>query len=161
MSSWLELFIQLMFSQNDTENNSITELRMVSNLYLLCVFSCSVVSDSEIPWTVAHQAPLSMRFSRQEYWSGLPCPPPGDLPNPGIKPRSLTLQADSLLSSRQVSLVWFFWLVEKPQFGFFYKLFKCFCVVIVILPLNFPLTTMSWCLKCCRRVSILFHIIQK
>ena len=46
--------------------------------------------------TVAHQAPLSMEFSRQEYWSGLPCPPPGDLPNPGIKPRSPTLQEDSL-----------------------------------------------------------------
>ena len=40
-------------------------------------------------WTVAHQAPLSMGFSRQEYWSGLPCPPPGDLPNPGIEPISL------------------------------------------------------------------------
>ena len=41
------------------------------------------------PRTVAHQAPLSMGFSRQEYWSGLPCPPPGDLPNPGIEPKSL------------------------------------------------------------------------
>ena len=41
------------------------------------------------PWTVARQAPLSMGFSRQEYWSGLPFPPPGDLPDPGIKPRSL------------------------------------------------------------------------
>ena len=40
-------------------------------------------------WTIAHQAPLSMEFSRQEYWSGLPCPPPGDLPNPGIKPKPL------------------------------------------------------------------------
>ena len=40
-------------------------------------------------WTVAHQDPLSMGFSRQEYWSGLPCPPPGDLPNQGIKPTSL------------------------------------------------------------------------
>ena len=40
-------------------------------------------------WTVSHQAPLSMGFSRQEYWSGLPCPPPGDLPNPGLKPTSL------------------------------------------------------------------------
>ena len=44
-------------------------------------------------WTVAHQASLSMGFSRQEYWSGLPCPPLGDLPNPGIEPRSPTLQA--------------------------------------------------------------------
>ena len=41
------------------------------------------------PWTVAHQAPLSMGFSMQEYWSGLPCPHPGDLPNPDIKPTSL------------------------------------------------------------------------
>ena len=41
------------------------------------------------PWTVAHQAPLSMGFSRQECWSGLSSPPPGDLPNPGIKPTSL------------------------------------------------------------------------
>ena len=45
------------------------------------------------PWTVAHQAPLSMGFSRQEYCSGLPCPPPGDLPDPGIKPKSLTSPA--------------------------------------------------------------------
>ena len=54
------------------------------------------------PWTVAHQAPLSMEFSRRGYcWSGLPFPPPGDLPNPGIKPASPVspaLQADSLLS---------------------------------------------------------------
>ena len=49
-------------------------------------------------WTVAHQAPPSMGFSRQEYWSGLPFPSPGDLPNPGIKPRSPALQADSLTS---------------------------------------------------------------
>ena len=45
---------------------------------------------------VASQAPLSMGFSRQEYWSRLICPPPGDLPDPGIKPRSPALQADSL-----------------------------------------------------------------
>ena len=43
------------------------------------------------PWTVAYQAPLSMGFSRQEYWSGLPFPSPGDLPNPGIEPGSPTL----------------------------------------------------------------------
>ena len=48
--------------------------------------------------TVAHQALLSMGFSRQEYWSGLSCPPPGDLPNPGIEPRSPALQVDSLPS---------------------------------------------------------------
>ena len=48
------------------------------------------------PMDLAHQAPLPMGFSRQEYWSGLPFPPPGDLPNPGVKPRSPALQADSL-----------------------------------------------------------------
>jgi len=60
--------------------------------------SHSVVSNSVTPWTVAHQALLSMGFSRQEYWSGLPFPSKGDLPNAGIKPRSLPLQGDSLLS---------------------------------------------------------------
>ena len=50
------------------------------------------------PWTVAHQAPPSMGFSRQVYWSGLPFPSPGDLPNPGIKPRSPAFQADALTS---------------------------------------------------------------
>ena len=44
------------------------------------------------PWTVTHQTPLSMGFSRQEYWNGLPCLPPGDLPEPGIEPESLTLR---------------------------------------------------------------------
>ena len=58
----------------------------------------SVMSDSSIPWTVAHQASLSIGFPRQEYWSGLPCPSLGVLPNPGIKPRGPTLQADSLPS---------------------------------------------------------------
>ena len=50
------------------------------------------------PWTVARQAPLSMGFSRQEYWSGWPFPSPGDLPDPGIEPRSPALQADALTS---------------------------------------------------------------
>ena len=54
---------------------------------MCCVLSCSVVSNSLwAPWTVVRQAPLSMGFSRQEYWSGLPCSPPGDLPNPGSNP---------------------------------------------------------------------------
>ena len=44
-------------------------------------------------WTVAHEAPLSMEFSRQQYWSGLPCPPPGNFPDPGIKTASLTSPA--------------------------------------------------------------------
>ena len=65
--------------------------------YLMAISSMcvnySVVSDSATPWTAACQAPRSMEFSRQEYWSGLPRPPPGDLPNPEIESRSLTLQA--------------------------------------------------------------------
>ena len=52
------------------------------------------------PWTVARQAPLSMGFSRQEHWSGLPFPPPGDLPDPGTEPRALALQAVSLPSEQ-------------------------------------------------------------
>ena len=62
------------------------------------VKSLSPVQLFATPWTVAYQAPLSMGFSRQEYWSGLPFPSPGDLPNTGIKPRSPALQADALNS---------------------------------------------------------------
>ena len=66
-----------------------------------CWFSCSVVSDSATPWTVARQAPLSMGFSRQEYWSGLSFPSPGNLPNWGIEPGSPASQADSSLTKLQ------------------------------------------------------------
>ena len=64
-------------------------------------FSRSVVSDSAIPWTITYQAPPSMGFSRQERWSGLPFPSPGDLPDPGIEPGSPALQADALPSEPQ------------------------------------------------------------
>ena len=60
------------------------------------VKSLSRVRLFAIPWTVAHQTPLSMGFPRQEYWSGLQFPSPGDLPNPGIQLLSPALQADSL-----------------------------------------------------------------
>ena len=60
--------------------------------------SLSCVQLSATSWTVVYQAPLSMGFSRQEYWSRLPFPSPGDLPNPGIEPGSPALQADSLWS---------------------------------------------------------------
>ena len=60
--------------------------------------SLSCIRLFATPWTVAHQAPPSMGFSWQEYWSGLPFPAPGDLPNPGIVPRSPALQADALTS---------------------------------------------------------------
>ena len=55
--------------------------------------ACSVASDTATPWTVAHQAPLSMGFPKQEYWRGLPFPPPGGLLNPGTE---LHWQVDSL-----------------------------------------------------------------
>ena len=59
----------------------------IITLCMPCMVSCfSCVQLFATPWTVACQALLSMEFSRQEYWSGLPCPSPGDLPNPGIKP---------------------------------------------------------------------------
>ena len=59
------------------------------------VKSLSRVQLFATPWTVAHQATLSMEFSRKEYWSGLPFPSPGDLPDPGIESRSPALQADA------------------------------------------------------------------
>ena len=62
------------------------------------VKSLSRVQLFATPWTVAHQAPLSMEFSRQEHWSGSPFPSPGVLPNPEIEPGSPAFQADSLLS---------------------------------------------------------------
>ena len=67
----------------------------------MCIVKVKLLSRVRLfatPWTVARQAPLSMGFSRQEYWSGLPFPSPGDLPNPGIEPRSPALQADALSS---------------------------------------------------------------
>ena len=62
-------------------------------------FMRSVMSDSVTTWTVACQAPLSIRFSRPEYWSGLPFPSPGNLPNPGIKPMFPALAGGFLTTS--------------------------------------------------------------
>ena len=69
------------------------------------VKSLSHVGLFATPWIVAYQAPQSMGFSRQEYWRGLPFPSPGDLPDPEIKPRSPTLQADTLTSEPPGKLV--------------------------------------------------------
>ena len=77
--------------------------------YILWVKSLSHVRLFATPWTVAFQAPSSVGFSRQEYWSGLPFPSPGDLPNPGIEPWPPTLQADALPP-------WTLW-DEKPIFS--------------------------------------------
>ena len=67
----------------------------------LAAYSSSRVRLFATTWTVAHKVPLSIGFSRQEYWSGFLCPPPRDLPDPGMEPRSPALQADSLLLSHQ------------------------------------------------------------
>ena len=69
------------------------------------VKSLSRVRLFATPWTVAYQAPGSMGFSRQEYWSGLPFPSLGDLPNPGIEPRSPALQKDAFHLSHQGSIM--------------------------------------------------------
>ena len=74
----------------------------------------SIMSDSATLCTVALQAPLSMGFSRQEHWSGLPCPPPGDLPNPGIKPTTLT---SPTLAGGFFFLFFFFFLPLAPEVG--------------------------------------------
>ena len=66
------------------------------------VKSLSRVRLFATPWTVAYQAPPSMGFSSQEYWSRLPFPSPGDLPNPGIEPRSPALEADTLTFTFEV-----------------------------------------------------------
>ena len=77
------------------EHQSESEVKSLSRVQLFAT-----------PWTVAHQTPPSMGFSRQEYWSGLPFPSPGDLPDPGIEPRSPTLQADTLTSEPQGSPIY-------------------------------------------------------
>ena len=85
----------------DLANENVNGDTLLSHCcYLLpkCICHSVVPASFVTPWTVAHQAPLSMGFSRQEYWSGQPFPSPGHLPDPGIKPGSAALQADSLQS---------------------------------------------------------------
>ena len=77
-------------------NGLFTEITVSFHLPMCQLFSCVCLFVT--PWTVACQAPLSMGFSRQEYWSGLPFPSPEDLPDQGIEPESPALQADSLTS---------------------------------------------------------------
>ena len=101
-SSWKEKL-----TEGETDSCSDGRAMLSSVQFSSVAQSCATLCD---PWTVAHQAPLSMGFSRQEYWSGLPFPSPGDLPDPGIKPTSPTLQADTLTSAPP----------GKPQFQIWY-----------------------------------------
>ena len=90
-------FIKRLFS------SSLSAIRVVSSVYLK--LSClSRVWLFAIPWTVAYQALLPMEFSRQEYWSGLTFPSPGDLPNAGIEPRSPSLQAAEVTDTSPCNL---------------------------------------------------------
>ena len=74
--------------------NGLFYLKNIFGIGLFYFFNLFFIQN----WTIAHQGPLSMGFPGQEYWSGLPFPSPGDLPDPGIEPRYPVLQADSLLS---------------------------------------------------------------
>ena len=79
-------------SKNKQVNKHVKQQRGGMYVALCLCLAASAVSDSETWWTAACQAPLSMGSCRQEYWSELPCPPPTDLPNPGIESSSPTLQ---------------------------------------------------------------------
>ena len=81
---------------DETQNTPAS--KFTASFVVVAFYSLSRVRLFVTWWTVAHEAPPSMGCPRQEYWSGLPFPSPGDLPRPGIKPRSPALQADSLQS---------------------------------------------------------------
>ena len=81
---------------HDRDPSGLVARKLRKNMYIVKLLSR--VRLFATLWTVAHQAPLSMGFSRQEYWNALPFPSPGDLPDPGIRPRSPALQANALTS---------------------------------------------------------------
>ena len=77
---------EIIFTSLKADYYSCIKITDVGIFWHVCVLSC--IQLFAAPWTTAHQVPLSMQFSRQEYWSGLPFPTPGDLPDPGIEPTS-------------------------------------------------------------------------
>ena len=111
-----------MYKQSENFNKGIENILKVPNrnhrtekYHESEVKSLSRVRLFAIPWTVAHQAPPSTEFSRQEYWSGLPFPSPGDLPDPGIEPGSPAFQADALTSEPPGNSKWIKDLNVKPE----------------------------------------------
>ena len=140
----------------------------------------SVMSDSLLLWTVAHQAPLSMAFSRQEYWSGLPHPSPGDLPNPGIEPEppmSPALQADSLpLSHGESPLdfiydiwdIWFFSWKTIDNYPYFshlksktlWILMAKDCLILTSFPVENTLKRKGFCISCWSYKPYIFVVLK-
>ena len=96
---WMPLFSHclILSAHARTHTHTLTLTLSHTHRSAKSLQSCPTLCN---PWTVAHQTPLSMGFSRQEYWSGLPCPPPEDLPSPGIEP------ASPLLHCRQILYHW-------------------------------------------------------
>ena len=90
-------------------------------MYMCLVLACLVISDSATPWPVACQVPLSMEFSRQEYWSGLPFPSSGDLPDPGIEPIFLAFPASPAWAG------WFFtsWTTGEAHMPYICVYYSC------------------------------------
>ena len=105
------------------------------------------------PWTAAYQALPSMEFSRQEYWSGLPFPFPGDLPNPGIKPGSPALQADALPSEppgiighyKILKIVLYTIQLVLVSYLFYLEWFVSVNCILLIYPLPFPFSNRMSC----------------
>ena len=125
----------------DVESNSSGQQTWATDIPSVCVCVCvcvcmlSCVWLSVTPQTVAHQAPLSMVFSRQEYWSGLLFPSPGDLPDPEINPASLALQVDSLpqLTYNFILLEWRDHVTPYSTFSFkFQVLHICWWLSVMI-----------------------------
>ena len=127
-SDFLIILKNVLYSNYYCSSHQIQALHSIGMFLCVCQ-SLSRVRLSATPWTVAHQAPLSMAFSRQEDWSGLPCSSPGDLPNPGIKPASLmsaVLADKSFLyhglhlgspQSKTLEPFWKHWLGASPRSG--------------------------------------------
>ena len=125
---WISLYV----------NYALVNLRHILHIYIymhVCVLShFSHVRLFAILWTVAHQAPLFVGCSRQEYWGGLPCPPPGDLPDPGIKPAYpaiRALQVDSSLLSHQGSP--YIWIHKHVLWACMHKSISYPCQHLVLL----------------------------
>ena len=111
----LLLFLTYFILMTDSSFIHITTNGLISFFFMKRkkeVKSLSCVWLFVTPWTVAYQAPPSMEFSRQEYWSGLPFPSPGDPPNPGVEPMSPALQADALPSEPPGKPYSFLWLTN-------------------------------------------------